>query len=127
MEDFFARVWEGVADRLHGPMKFRLVIQPLVAAIFAVRAGLADARAGRPPFFWALFTDRANRGAMLKDGFKDVAKVFTMAVVMDLIFQFIVNRSVHVISALILAALLCFIPYLLLRGPVNRVARRKKA
>ncbi len=123
--DFLAQLYDGVVERLHGPMKFRLVIQPLVAAIFAVRAGLADARAGRPPFFFALFTDAPHRRAMLKDAFKNVAKVFIMAMVMDLVFQFIVNRSVHLISALILAVLLCFIPYLLLRGPVNRLARRK--
>lgn len=125
MEDFFARVYEGVIARLHGPMKFRLVIQPLVAAIFAIRAGLADARAGRPPFFWGLFTHPEQRRTMLKSGFKDVAKVFTMATVMDLVYQFLIDRHVHVLSALILAAVLCFIPYLLLRGPINRLARRK--
>jgi hypothetical protein len=125
MEDFLARLYDGIVARLHGPMKFRLVIQPLVAAIFAIRAGLADARAGRPPFFWGLFTHSEQRATMLKSGFKDVAKVFTMATVMDLIYQFIIDRHVHLISALILAAVLCFIPYLVLRGPVNRLARRK--
>ena len=125
MEDFLARLYDGIVARLHGPMKFRLVIQPLVAAIFAIRAGLADARTGRPAFLWGLFTHPEQRGTMLKSGFKDVAKVFTMATVMDLIYQFIIDRHVHVVSALILAAVLCFIPYLLLRGPVNRLARRK--
>src|SRR6188508_191087 len=119
MEDFLARIYDEIVARLHGPMKFRLVIQPLVAAIFAIRAGLADARAGRPPFFWGLFTHPEQRRTMLKSAFKDVAKVFTMATVMDLIYQFIVDRHVHVVSALILAAVLCFIPYLLLRGPIN--------
>ena len=125
MEDFFTRLCDEIVARLHGPMKFRLVIQPLVAAIFAIRAGLADARTGRPAFLWGLFTHPEQRGTMLKSGFKDVAKVFTMATVMDLIYQFIIDRHVHVVSALILAAVLCFIPYLLLRGPVNRLARRK--
>ena len=125
MDDFFAQVWDALVGRLHGPMKFRLILQPLVAAIFAIRAGLADARAGRPAFLWGLFTHPEQRGTKLKDGFKDVAKVFTMAIVMDLIYQFLVDRHVHVISALILAAVLCFVPYLLLRGPVNRLARRK--
>lgn len=125
MEDFFTNVWDALVARLYGPMKFRLLIQPLVAAIFAIRAGIRDARAGRPPFFWGLFTHPEQRGSMLKSGFKDVAKVFTMATVMDLIYQFLVDRHVHIISALILAMILCFIPYLLLRGPVNRLARRK--
>jgi hypothetical protein len=30
-----------LADRTRGPMKFRLVLQPLMAALFAVRAALA--------------------------------------------------------------------------------------
>ena len=125
MDDFFAQIWDALVGRLHGPMKFRLVLQPLVAAFFAVRAGLADAKAGRPAFFWGLFVHPEQRGSMLKSGFKDVSKVFIMATVMDLIYQFIIDLHPHVISALILAAVLCFIPYLLLRGPVNRLARRK--
>jgi hypothetical protein len=36
-------------DRLTGPMKFRLVLQPVMAAFFAIRSGLEDARAGKPP------------------------------------------------------------------------------
>lgn len=127
MDDFFAQVWDALVGRLHGPMKFRLLIQPLVASIFAIRAGLADARAGRPAFLWGLFTHPEQRGTMLKDGFKDVAKVFTMATVMDLVYQWLVTRQVHVLAALLMAAILCFIPYLLLRGPVSRIARPKRS
>ncbi|HEU4928372.1 MAG TPA: hypothetical protein VFU38_00970 [Candidatus Krumholzibacteria bacterium] len=127
MDDFFMRLGDALSARLDGPMKFRLVIQPVVAAFFAIRAGLADARNGRPPFFWTVLTNRDSRAAMLKDGWKDIAKVFTMAVVMDLVYQFIVARDVRVASALVLAALLCFVPYIVLRGPVNRLARRGKS
>ena len=126
MDDFLARVSDAVVSRLHGPMKFRLVIQPLVAAFFAVRAGLADARAGRPAFFWTLLSSRESRAFLLKDGLKDIAKVFTMAVVMDVVYQLIVTRHVRILAALLMAAILCFIPYLLLRGPVSRLAPRRK-
>ena len=127
MEELLARVWDGIVVRLHGPMKFRLLIQPAVAAFFAIRAGIADGRAGRPAFLWGLFTHPEQRRTMLKSGFKDVAKVFTMATVMDLVYQWLVTRQVHVLAALLMAAILCFIPYLLLRGPVSRIARPKRS
>lgn len=125
MEDLWIRFHDAVVSRLHGPMKFRFVIQPLVAAIFAIRAGRADARNGRPVFFWTVITNRESRASMLRDGWKDVGKVFTVAVVMDLIYQFIVLKRLYPLRALLVAAVLCFIPYLFFRGLVNRIARRK--
>lgn len=52
----------------YGPMNFRIVLQPLMAMFFAVRSGLADAIAGRPPYFWTPLSDPGEREAMLKDG-----------------------------------------------------------
>ena len=54
MDDMWTRVVDQLAARVTGPMKFRLVMQPAMAAFFAIRAGLADARAGRPPYFWTI-------------------------------------------------------------------------
>jgi len=48
MGEILNRFWENLAGRLSGPMNFRLVIQPTVAGILAIRAGLKDARGGRP-------------------------------------------------------------------------------
>ena len=127
MEDFIVRLHDAVIDRLHGPMKFRFIMQPLLAAIFAIKAGLADGRAGRPAFLWSVFTNPAGRAALIKDGWKDIAKVFTMATIMDLIYQFIVMKSLHPLRALLVAAVLCFVPYILLRGPVSRLARKPGA
>ena len=50
MDDFWTRIVENMASRVTGPMKFRLVLQPLMASIFAIRSGLADARTGKPPY-----------------------------------------------------------------------------
>jgi hypothetical protein len=47
-------------------MSFRLIIQPAVAAFLAIRAGWADAREGRPIFFWALARDPAQTRVMLR-------------------------------------------------------------
>ena len=126
MEDLLTRIFENLIDRVSGPMKFRLILQPLMAIIFAVRSGLKDAKAGRPAYFWALFTDSAHRRDMVRDGWKSVGRVYILAVVIDVIYQLIVFRWVYPVEALLVAAILAFIPYLLIRGPVNRIARSKK-
>ena len=66
MEDVLARVWENLVGRVGGPLTFRLILQPMMAAILAIRARVKDAREGRPPYFWAIFTDPVNRRALLQ-------------------------------------------------------------
>jgi hypothetical protein len=113
-----------IVDRFGGPMTFRLILQPTMAALLALRGGLRDAREGRPPYFWAVLTESANRAALLRDGWKAIARVFVLAVVMDLIYQVFVLRWIHPLELVVVAILLAVVPYLLIRGPVNRIARR---
>jgi hypothetical protein len=127
MEEFFARAWENMSGRVGGPMSFRLVLQPMIATILAVRAGLQDARAGRPPYAWSVFTDPVHRADLLRDGWKGVAKVFVMAIVIDIVYQWIVFRWIHPVGLLTVAFLLACVPYLLIRGPVNRLVRSRRA
>ena len=123
MDDLLSRFFEDLVGRLTGPMKFRLILQPVMAIIFAVRSGLKDAKAGKPPYFWALFTDADHRAAMFKDGWKSVGRVFILGIVMDVIYQIIVFRRFYPVEALVVAAVLAIVPYLLIRGPVTRIAR----
>jgi hypothetical protein len=125
MDHMWARVGSQLLARVSGPMKFRLVLQPAMAAFFAIRAGLADARAGRPPYLWALIWDHGQRGAMLKDGWKSVGRVFILALVLDVVYQIIVLRFVYPGEAIIVAFVLAIVPYLILRGLVTRAARKK--
>ena len=124
MEEFIARVLTGLSDRVGGPMTFRVVLQPLMAGLLALRAGLKDAREGRPPYFWTVLTDPAQRAALIHEGWKAVARVFVLAIVMDVIYQLIVRRWIYPGETLIVAVALAVVPYLLLRGPINRLARR---
>jgi hypothetical protein len=48
MNEMLQRVWDNLIGRTSGPMNFRLIIQPAVAIFIAIRAGLNDAREGRP-------------------------------------------------------------------------------
>ncbi len=126
MDDILARVWENLIGRVDGPMKFRLVLQPVMAIIFATRAAMKDAREGNPPYFWAVFTNAAERRKLLQSGWKDVGKVFIIAIIIDAVYQVIVIKWVYPGELVIVAFILAIVPYLLIRGPLNRILRRRK-
>jgi hypothetical protein len=130
MEEMLARVWENLGGRIGGPLSFRLILQPTIAVILAIKAGLSDARAGKPPYLWTIATNADDRRELLRNGWKSVTKVFLMALVIDVVYQLIVARWVYPLESLIVAFVLACVPYLLVRGPVNRIAsagRRKRA
>lgn len=121
MDDIWLRIAQDMSDRVTGPMKFRLILQPVMASIFAIVAGLKDAKLGNPPYFWSLFTDSGHRAEMLRDGWKSVGKVFVLAMVLDIVFQIRVLNTVYPGEVIIVAFLLAIVPYLLLRGLVTRL------
>ena len=126
MDDFVTRTFQELVGRAYGPMNIRLVIQPLVASYLAVRAGLRDARAGNPPYLWALAFSTGHRRELLRQGWKDIAKVFFAALALDLVYQIIALHGFRPGQALPMAILLAVIPYLLLRAPVTRLFARKR-
>jgi hypothetical protein len=127
-QEYFARIWEMLIGRVGGPLTLRLFLQPTVAAIFAIRAGLRDAREGRAPyFFWAVFTNRARRPELFRLVWRDVGKVFSVAFILDVIYELKVYRWVYPGQALIVAVVLAIVPYLLIRGPVTRIATAIRA
>jgi hypothetical protein len=120
-----ARIGHDLVARVSGPMKFRLVLQPLMASFFAVRAGLADAKAGRPPYFWSLLSDESQLVGRLQDGWRSVGRIFILAVVLDIVYQWIEQRFVYPFEVLLVAFILAIVPYLLVRGLTTRLARKK--
>jgi hypothetical protein len=126
VDEFFSWLSNQLVGRLDGPLKFRLILQPAVAVFFAIRDGLSDARLGSVPYFWAIFTEPSRRMDLIRDGWKAVAKVFLIAIVMDLVYQYLVLGWIYPLAALSIAFILAFVPYLLIRGPVNRTARASK-
>ena len=125
MDDVLARIWEHLGGRIGGPLSFRLILQPVVATVLAIRAGLQDAKTGRPAYFWTILTDADSRRGLLREGWKAVAKVFVLAVIIDAVYQVIVFRWIYPFETLLVAFLLACVPYLLVRGPVNRIAAAK--
>lgn len=129
MEALLHRMVENLFGRLDGPLHFRFIVQPLMAIIFAVKDGMKDAKAGKPAYLWAILVDPKNRKDLLLDGWKQVGKIFILAVILDIVYQLKIHHAIYPGELLIVAFLLAFVPYVLLRGPVNRLLRmvaRKK-
>ena len=61
---------------------------------------------------------------MLKDGWKSVGKVFILAIVLDVIYQLIALKWVYPGEAIIVAIILAVVPYILVRGLLNRILWR---
>ena len=123
MDQMWARVGSQLIARVSGPLKFRLVVQPAMACILAIRAGIADAKAGKPPYFWAILWSSHHRKIMLQSGWKSIGKVFILAIVLDVVYQIIVLHFVYPGETVIVALVLAIVPYLIVRGPVNRIVR----
>jgi hypothetical protein len=113
-----------LAARLDGPMHLRFYLQPAMSMFFSVRDGIHDAKAGNPAYLWTVWRDKTKRRELLINGWKGVGKVFLIAILLDAIYQIMEFRTFYPGEALITASLLALVPYILLRGPVNRIARR---
>ncbi|MGB7947692.1 MAG: hypothetical protein WCH75_08420 [Candidatus Binatia bacterium] len=124
IQEILTRFWDQIIARPSGPLAFRLVLQPIMVIILAIRDGLKDAREGRALYTWTLLTDPAHRASYLGEGLKRVSRVIIFAVVMDAIYQFMVLGRFYPGEAIVIAFVLAVLPYLLIRGPVARIARR---
>ena len=117
------RIWRDLADRPGGPMTFRFLLQPVMAAIAAIHDGLGDARTGRSPYFWTVLHDPQQRAARLNEGVVSTARIILLGLGMDVIYQATVLNTFYPAEAVIIALALAFVPYVLIRGPVARLAR----
>jgi len=123
MGSFFSAFWNDFIDRFDGPLHFRLFVQPLMAVLFAVRDGRRDAREGRGAYLWKFFNKPEQRRQLLESGVKSISTVFVLAFALDVVYQFVEWHGLKPLQALFTAIVLAVIPYLLLRGPINRLAR----
>ena len=118
------RLWRDLLDRPGGPMTFRFFLQPAMAALAALHDGVEDARTGRPPYAWALVRLAEGRSARIWEGIVSTARILILGVVMDVIYQGVVMHTFYPTQAAVIAIVLAFAPYVLLRGPIARIARR---
>ena len=124
IQEILTRFWDQLIAQPFGPLGFRFILQPVMAAFFAFRDGLKDARADRQPYLRTILFDPSKRAAYLREGLKRVSRVIIFAFVMDAIYQYMVLRRFYPVEALVTVFVLAVLPYWLIRGPVHRIARR---
>jgi hypothetical protein len=120
VEEFLLRTWGELVGRDSGPLHFRLVLQPMVAAVLAIGAGVRDARQGRPPFFQAFVRQLHRPPLLLAELWKDVGRLFLIAIALDLVYQLIVLQTIRPGQSVFVATVLAILPYLIVRGLTNR-------
>ena len=123
LDNAFTRGLENLVGRLGGPMSFRVLMQPAVAIFFAIRAGIRDARENKPTFLGCAISNPGSWRARMRLSWKDVGTVFIVALVLDAIYQIVVQGGIFTLELLITATVLALVPYMVLRDLVARVAR----
>ena len=126
-ENALERVWSNLLARPGDPGAFRFYLQPTMAAIAALRDGIKDARAGRSPYLWTVLRLPAERIARLREGVTQIRLLILLGIVMDTIYQLVVLKAFYPLELILVVFFLCFLPYLLLRGPFARIARWRLA
>jgi hypothetical protein len=119
------RFWHDLVERPDAPMRFRFILQPLMAAFAAIHDGRQDARTGRSPYFMTVLRNPQERVGRLREGLNATARIILLGLVMDVIYQLIVLKTFYPNEALVIALLLAFVPYVIIRGIVLRVARSR--
>jgi hypothetical protein len=109
--------------RLSGPGRFRFIMQPLVAIFLGSRDGVKDARKGAPPFLWGLVFHHEHRSQLISSALISVRNLVAVAILLDLISQFLIFDNIHPGAALVLGPVLISLPYALARAFANRIAR----
>ena len=87
--------WHDLVERPDGPMRFRFVLQPLMATIVAIRDGLKDVRSGRSPYFATVLGNPQERMGRLREGLNATARILALGLVMDVIYQAIVFQTFY--------------------------------
>ena len=121
--EMIGRGWANFLARPSGSVSLRFYIQPTMASLLALRAGIEDARQGRQGYLWAILTRPERRLELLHEGWRGAMTPFLLAIALDCIYQLITVRFVYPLELLFTATLLALVPYALLRGPFNRLAR----
>jgi hypothetical protein len=120
---FSQQFLEELPRRFTGPGRLRFILQPMLATLLGVRGGLADARAGAPPYLFGLLFHAGRRRELLRSGLAAIHTLLAMGILLDVVFQLVIYREVHPGAALAVGPTLVCAPYALSRALTTRLAR----
>lgn len=120
--EIYLFTWRFLADipaRLAGPGRFRFILQPAMAVLLGIRDGTAAARAARahPP---SPATTVGGARIPATAGLSAVANLALMAILLDLVFQWMILGVAHPGAALVVGPTLITCPYVLARTLARR-------
>jgi hypothetical protein len=122
---FSRRFLDDLVARIHGPGRLRFIFQPSVALVLGARDGVKDARAGNAPFLWSLLFHGAERPELVRSAMTSVHDLVAVAILLDVVSQFLILRRVNPFAALLLGPVLIALPYSSSRALTNRITRRQ--
>jgi hypothetical protein len=119
--------FESIGRSLSGPGMFggrfqlRLIVQPILAVALGIRFGLRDARQRRPPVGAALRAHETSRARVLEQWTRGALVALCAAFVVDAILQILINHWFRPLAAVVVALLLVFVPFTVVRAATNRI------
>jgi hypothetical protein len=117
---------EELPQRFTGPGRFRFILQPATAILLGILGGIRDTKAGNPPYLFGLLFTRGYRREFLRSGVAAIRNLLAVGIIMDVVFQLILYRSVHPGAALVVGPLFICAPYAMSRALTTRVRRLSK-
>jgi hypothetical protein len=121
---FSSQFLEELPQRFSGTGRFRFILQPLLAILLGVRGGIADVKAGNPPYLFGLFFTSGQRRNLLRNAGEAIGILLALGIILDVVFQLILYREVHPGAALLIGPILICTPYAISRALTNRSVRR---
>ena len=85
--EMIGRGWDNFLARPNGSLSLRFYVQPTMAGLLALRAGIQDAREGRQGYLWAMLTRPERRLQLLHEGWRGAMTPFLVAIVLDCVYQ----------------------------------------
>jgi len=119
---FSRQFLEELPQRFTGPGRLRFILQPVTAILLGLHGGLRDANAGNPPYLFGLIFSSGHRGEFLRSGLAAIRNLLAVGIIMDLVFQLVLYRSVHPGAALLVGPLFICLPYAVSRALTTRFA-----
>jgi hypothetical protein len=117
------RFVDDMVARLHGPWEAKIHRSTYDRYCLGARDGMKDARGGNPPFLWGLVFNAADRPRLMCSALGSVRDLVAVAILLDVVSQFLIFRMVHPGAAVLLGPVLIALPYSSSRALTNRITR----
>ena len=119
---FSRQFLEELPQRFTGPGRLRFILQPMAAIFLGIRGGIRDIKTGHPPYLFGLLFSSGHRREFLKSGVAAIRNLLALGIILDVVFQAIIYKTVHPGAALIVGPILICFPYALSRALMTRLA-----